>query len=37
MDRVPRGTTFRKPSIIPQSLEELRGPTTGLFTIPELS
>lgn len=35
MDRVPRGTTFRKPSIIPQSLEELRGPTTGLFTIPK--
>lgn len=33
--RVPRGTRFRKPFIVPDTLEELRGPVTGLFTIPK--
>lgn len=31
---VPRGTTFRRPIVIPESLDELRGPASGLMEIP---
>ncbi|MCQ9334280.1 hypothetical protein ACEE90_01180 [Corynebacterium phoceense] len=31
---VPRGTTFGRPIVIPESLDELRGPVSGLMAIP---
>lgn len=35
MEHVGPGVRFRKPFIIPDSLEELRGPISGRFTIPK--
>lgn len=34
MNYVPRGTKFRRPIVVPQSLNELQGPDSGNMTIP---
>lgn len=34
MQTVQRGTKFRRPFVVPRSLDELTGPDSGTFTLP---